>query len=236
MTWLTEDRGRISTIIKGSQRPKSMFLGQYDLFYTCEILYYAKETQEVYVTRECAPLSLRIGLRSDWKAAAMASYLTDLALHITLPSAPHGELYTLMNHSLDYLASRGATPAFIFWHELKLLDLLGLSPRLRICLDCGNALIAGAGRTRFSYARGGILCGTCAARHRESTVHLAADVWATLTGWQRSRTPQVIEHTRSTQVQLDAIEKFLGLFLSHHLEMSDRSRQIAFDVLHRKIA
>ena len=46
VTWLTPDHGPVTTLVKGAVRPKSAFLGQYDLFYTCDILYYARATAD----------------------------------------------------------------------------------------------------------------------------------------------------------------------------------------------
>ena len=57
--WLTSSHGRMATIAKGAQRPKSLLLGQYDLFYTCEILFYPRERTGLHVLRECAPLAPR---------------------------------------------------------------------------------------------------------------------------------------------------------------------------------
>ena len=45
--WLTRENGKISTIIKGAQRPKSGFWGQYDFFDTTELLFYAKNRDGV---------------------------------------------------------------------------------------------------------------------------------------------------------------------------------------------
>ena len=59
VAWLAEDGTRLTTSIKGAVRPKSAFLGQYDLFYTCELLYYEREHAGVHVARECSPLAPR---------------------------------------------------------------------------------------------------------------------------------------------------------------------------------
>ncbi len=63
VSWLTADHGRVATLIKGSQRPKSLFLGQYDLFYTCELLFYRHERDGLHIARECTPLTRRDRLR-----------------------------------------------------------------------------------------------------------------------------------------------------------------------------
>lgn len=39
ITWLTPDHGRTVTLAKGAKRVKSNLVGQYDCFYTCELLF-----------------------------------------------------------------------------------------------------------------------------------------------------------------------------------------------------
>ena len=85
VVWFTARHGRISTLIKGSQRPKSWLLGQYDLFYTCELLFYAKANEDLHMIRECAPLAPRSGLRQNWRACAAASFVADLLYRISPP-------------------------------------------------------------------------------------------------------------------------------------------------------
>ena len=51
--------GPVTTVVKGAVRPKSAFLGQYDLNYTCEIVYYSRAKGELHALRECSPLSTR---------------------------------------------------------------------------------------------------------------------------------------------------------------------------------
>ena len=236
VTWMTVDHGKVTTAIKGSQRPKSMFLGQYDLFYTCEILYYTRHRHDVHIARECTPLAPRTRLRSDWKASAAASYICDLVSSTSLPSVPQAAVFRLLHSALDHVCDRGALPAFLFWFELKFLHLLGLAPRLRQCLSCGLALTAGARGTRFSYSRGGILCGSCAARQTEAPLSISPAALGTLVGWQRSRTPQVALATRSTEGQLAEIEKLLGLFIGYHLETTRPSRAVSLDTMRRHVA
>ncbi|MEM7392892.1 MAG: DNA repair protein RecO, partial [Verrucomicrobiota bacterium] len=186
VTWLTREHGKITTMIKGSQRPKSLFLGQYDLFYTCEMLYYPRRADELKIARECYPLKRRTLFRTDWKAAASASYLCDLINRISIPEIPNPDLYDFLDFSLDDLAERGADDAYIFWCELKLLKLQGLEPRLNQCIQCGAMLDAGTPGKWFSYVRGGILCRSCGAHAAESTTRIPPDVLATLSSWQHS--------------------------------------------------
>ena len=127
VTWLTPVHGRIASAVKGAVRPKSRFLGQYDLFYTCELLFYARERNGLHATRECTPLDTRSRLRTDWRAFACASYICDLVLRAGIAGHQH-ELYELSVTALDSLCTHGAKPPFLFWFELQFLATLGLAP------------------------------------------------------------------------------------------------------------
>ena len=51
MVGLSAAHGKLAVLVKGSQRERSGFLGQYDLFYTCEILFYAREQRNLHFLR-----------------------------------------------------------------------------------------------------------------------------------------------------------------------------------------
>ena len=125
--WLTP-AGKVATVVKGAVRPKSQFLGQYDLNYTCEILYYARAKGELHALRECVPVELRENLRGDYRALALAGYFRMLVADL----APAGDecraWYELLSSSLDSLASPVLRLASFVAFELKVLDLAGLKP------------------------------------------------------------------------------------------------------------
>jgi len=231
VTWLTPDFGKIVTVIKGSQRPKSPFLGQYDLYYTCELLFYGKERDHIHIARECSPLKTREGLRSRWGAAAAASYFADLAARVSPADAPNPGLFEVLDSALDHLADNGATLPFVFWFELRLLELMGLTPRLTTCLACGCDTVPGSRRFVFSQARGGLLCGPCGERSREPATPIAPDVMAMLSAWQSANGPTAALNTRCTPQQVNGIRHALGLFLPYHLETPLASRDALLEAL-----
>jgi DNA repair protein RecO (recombination protein O) len=231
VSWLTSDYGKITTTIKGSQRPKSQFLGQYDLFYTCELLFYAREHNHAHIIRECTPLKTRDRFRTDWQACATASYLVDLISRSSPADAPHQGLFELLDSGLDFLDASGADESFIFWFELRLLEHLGLAPRLQNCMDCGRELVPGVPHMGFSYARGGILCPACAREKHSSVLELSPDVLGMLRAWQRTRTPQAAVTIQHSARQVQKVSGLLGVFLGYHLDTTLNSRAITFDIL-----
>lgn len=132
VSWLTPS-GKIATVVKGAMRPKSQFLGQYDLNYTCEIVYYARQRGETRALRECSPLKMREGLRGDFRALAVAGYFCGLVREYA-PSGPEcQEWFDALGGALDGIcrdsggrASVGGVVEF----ELSVLGMLGLKPDL----------------------------------------------------------------------------------------------------------
>ena len=126
VSWLTEV-GKVTTLVKGAQRPKSAFLGQYDLNYTCQIIYYARARGDVHALRECSPVLLREELREDTGALAFASYFRFLVDSLA-PQGPDAAAWLKsLTSALDALAERKCNPfSLLLKFELEVLDLLGL--------------------------------------------------------------------------------------------------------------
>ena len=132
--WMTPE-GPVTTVVKGAVRSKSAFLGQYDLNYTCEIVYYSRTKGELHALRECSPLAIRENLRSNYRALVLAEHMR--AQVATL--APHGgesdSWHSTLETALDSLAGDAAhSPrrlvSALLDFELKILALSGLSPEI----------------------------------------------------------------------------------------------------------
>ena len=130
--WITPD-GPVSTLVKGAVRPKSAFLGQYDLNYTCEIVYYMRASGGLHALRECSPLDTREALRGSYRALALAGHMR-AQVSALAPSGPEAaEWHRAMTDALDGLcaeASAGARALVraLVAFEVRILDLSGLSP------------------------------------------------------------------------------------------------------------
>ena len=148
--WLTPE-GVVTTVVKGAVRPKSAFLGQYDLNYTCEIVRYARLRNGASALRECAPLERRDGLRGDYRALALAGWFRRLAAELA-PNGPDCQAwYAALSSALSSLSSANTLSqrlANLLDFELKVLDLLGLTPDL--VREEGSFLLRGERRIPVS--------------------------------------------------------------------------------------
>ncbi|MDD4103201.1 MAG: DNA repair protein RecO [Kiritimatiellae bacterium] len=239
VTWLTPEYGRIVTAVKGACRPKSAFLGQYDLFYTCDLLFYRRERDGVHSIRECSPSALREPLRRCWRSAAAAAYLADLTARVTVSHQEAAAVYDLLNRTLDALprAPRHDLKALILRYEVNLLAKLGLAPNLDLCPHCHTP---DRQWLRFSMTSGRFACPHLAAAAGESAVALHRDVRQLfLTMLDRltdTADGDILRHSETDKNRppphlLLGLSRFLGMFITFHLEVPPAVRRVAFELL-----
>lgn len=220
--WLTRRHGRVSTLLKGALRPKSPFLGEYELFGTSELLYYTRRTGTLHLGKECALLRPRTAFRTDWRAMQAASYITALISAGTPDEAPQPGLFEFFEELLDLAEEHGGGIPFLSWAELRFCDHSGHRPRLGGCAVCGTEAA-----DRFSAQAGGTVCIRCARKENLPTLECPPDVLAILRSWQRARQPETAKKTRLTDRQENRISAILGAFMTHHFNLSPDHRRAA---------
>lgn len=229
--WLSPGLGRLVTLVKGALRPKSRFLGQYDLFYTCELVYYTRERNGVHILKECSPLQYRPGLRERWRSAMAASYAVDLANRTSVPGPDHHGLFELTGHLLDYLDLNPPTSALLSWFEIRWMGQLGWAPQLAVCTTCNKDLTTPS-VAWFTPAWGGLKCPACAGHaNPDDTWHLTPDLLAILRSWQNTPHPDTPAKTFCHPTQVLALQAFLGTILDYHLDLQTESRSMVMDLL-----
>lgn len=232
--WLTRKHGRMATLLKGAQRPKSYLLGQLDLFYRCEIVWYRNPRGILHLARECYPLDTRMGLRRDWRACVAASWLCALVRQTLPQGGTLADGFTRLSDALGSL-DQGEAPADVqHWFELQWLAGLGIEPRLHRCAACGSLpQRAMAGAVAFSAVRGGVLCDACRRANPAAgpLLILTADTHARLRRWQRTRDPHTIRDQAGTRGQTAEAESLLGAFIETHADIDLAGRSILAELL-----
>jgi DNA repair protein RecO len=206
VTWLTPEAGPVATLVKGAVRPKSAFLGQYDFFYTCELVYYARSRGELHAIREASPIAFRENLRQNWRAVTLMSYAAQLMKEHCPHNSEAEEWYNLFEETLKDAGEIGNHDSFEFGRrtvrfELKFLHLAGLEPDF-------SAADFSAAETPFSIDSGHVGSGG-------RLVLLSSPVASYLSG-------------RSAPADQDTVKsalRFLGLFLRYHLGISPETRR-----------
>ena len=160
VAWLTR-AGRVTTLVKGAVRPKSAFLGQYDVNYTCDILYYARARGDLHALRECAPVERRDALRDDYRALVLADYFRKTVGEVAPDGPDASQWMDMLEGALDGLtvrADRAATDSLrrLIGFEIGVLELSGLMPDLSECPQ--NAVFQLRGKRRMPVSPEALAC------------------------------------------------------------------------------
>ena len=195
VTWLTPDHGPVTTLVKGAVRPKSAFLGQYDLFYTCDLLYCARATADLHALREGTPRTFRENLRGRWRETALAGYAAGLVKDLAPANAEAAAWFSFLDSLLTRLENAGGPLQELVRLEMDILQLAGWAP------DFSN-MDPHAEWTPFAIDLGRCGEGTRTVRLSPRTVAVLAR-------------PDASGHALETVK--DAV-RFLGVFLAFHIE------------------
>lgn len=217
--WLTRHQGKISTVLKGALRPKSPFLGEYELFSTSELLFYSKQTNTLFTAKECALLTRRPRFRTDWRAMQTASYLTALTNKTTPEHAPHLEQFSFFEELLDLTEQYGQHLQFMIWAELKFCQFHGHTPQTSKCVIC-----ASTENLRFCSSQGGVTCSNCAREHKLPTLECPSDILAIINAWQQTEHPSTVINTQLNARQKTQLNAIAGTFMLYHFNIQPHHR------------
>ena len=217
VSWLTP-MGKVLTVVKGAVRAKSQFLGQYDLNYTCDIVYYARAKGELHALREAVPVEMREGLRGDYRKLALAGYFRRLVAEL----APMGEecraWYEELGRGLSCLVPCASS---LVRFELEVLRMAGLKPdfgRFREVASASRGDRDGTGEEwlPFSLEAGtfGASEGRCIRVSREVAEYLANGA----------------KNAKNLQVPLDAA-RVIGVFYQFHLDCAADVRRTVLEMI-----
>ena len=218
--WLTRHHGKISTLLKGALRPKSPFLGEYELFSTSELIYFNKRPNALHSAKECAMLQHREIFRTDWRAMQAASYITALINQTTPDEAPHPGLFEFFESLLDSAEEFGHNPRFLYWAELQFCHYHGHTPNLESCTLCRSM-----DRLVFSASSGGVVCSACAKSHQLPYLESPPDILSILRIWQQADHPQAAINTPLSTKQKLVLDTLIAAFLFYHFNIPPELRR-----------
>jgi len=220
--WLTQQYGKVSTLLKGARRPKSPFLGEYELFSTSELLYFTKRAEALHTAKECSMLHPRPIFRTDWRAMQSASYITALFNKTSPVEAPHPGYFERFEELLDLAAEFGNRPHFLHWAELRFCDYHGHAPHLDSCVFCREER-----HLRFSAASGGTICPQCARSKKLSFIECPSNVLDVLRTWQKLERPHEAMALNLSDKQTLILDTMAAAFMRYHFDIPIEQRHRA---------
>ncbi len=157
VTLFSPELGRVDAIARGCRRPKSPLVNAVEPFTSGEFqLYFHRER---YSLEQCQISDSYFELRNDYDRLCHGVYWLRLLDTAILPDTPAPELFITTLRALAHLNYGDLPPELVtFAFEAHFMRLMGLSPRMDACLNCGRPV---NGEARFDPELGGTVCLSC---------------------------------------------------------------------------
>lgn len=155
----TEKFGKLKLIAKGARRPKSKFCGAFEPFTHSEVIFYKKETKEVYTISDAVIVDDYKNLRTSEKNFIASEAICEFVDKIAVVEEPNQELYLELLESLEIISSArdNISGLWVILTLFRLLKFAGLDPHLKDCVRCQRQL-SGEKILNFSISEGGLVC------------------------------------------------------------------------------
>jgi DNA repair protein RecO (recombination protein O) len=160
LTAFTEDFGKVQLIAKGIRDPKSRISAALQNLVHSEIVFYKKETQDIYLTKDATVVDFFEQIHGDLTRFAYASVVSDFLYTLLAAEELQRTLFGYSVFTLKTMdtATKADLPAVLVKYLLKGSSLIGFRMELDVCASCGKRK---NGSLSFSHDQGGIICASC---------------------------------------------------------------------------
>lgn len=158
LTLLTRDHGKVRAVAKGVRRTKSRFGGRLEPFMRVALL--IAEGRSLDVVSQAESIAAYAGpICADFQAYTAANVICETADKlVATEKEPAVAQYRLVLGALNALAKHAHEPSAIGdSYVLRALAIAGWTPRLRVCVVCGEP-ISSTLSWYFSISAGGLMC------------------------------------------------------------------------------
>jgi DNA repair protein RecO (recombination protein O) len=216
LTFYTKDFGKIKGIVRGVRgtRPQSLASGGcLELFAQNEIVFYDRKSADIFTVSQCDLIDFFNPVRSSLERLSYASYMIELLDSVTSLGDVNIGVYDLLLESLRLLAGPASARRVTRIFEIKLLDELGLMPKLDSCVQCGAPMSAAM---NFSLRNGGLICKKCLAADPRAVGILPGT--AKFIDTIRQLSFDRVERIKVAEAVGRELEDILRKFLDYHIE------------------
>jgi len=157
----TRDFGKVHGIIKGIRETRARFGSTLEPFSLNEILFYRRRRgSDLHQVTQVELLDLFSGIREDLEKLSYVSYFIELLDEMVELEEPAPEIFDLLKNTLTLMQAGASARRCARIFEVKLFEILGLLPEIKLCVVCGTPEPEPA---YFSAKHGGIQCKKCSA-------------------------------------------------------------------------
>jgi DNA repair protein RecO (recombination protein O) len=155
----TRKFGKVKVVAKGIRRPKSKFGSSLEPFTASNIVFYKRETKDLYNISEADIVKERPELRANLRRMTTAYVMVDFLDAANPEESENPRLYALADSMLDAVEELPpSTLNLLLWTFLiRAAGILGYGPTFAACLRCNRR----RPEMLFSPSLGGVVCRDC---------------------------------------------------------------------------
>lgn len=162
LTMLTPNLGKISCVAKGARRPQSSLLAGTQMFCFGEYLMY--KGTNTYHINSCETIEVFYNIRTDLDKLKYAIHINKIIQDITRENENCYKILQLLLNTLYIIAQTDKNLDLVLSiFKLKLLSILGFSPRIDKCVMCETE-----DTTHFSLKDNGFKCLACSKQDKSA--------------------------------------------------------------------
>lgn len=171
---LTPDIGKIGCAAKGARKPKSPLLAGTQFLSFSDLVIYSGANS--YNINSCEAIEVFYNIRTDLDKLTYASFISRLVYDVTDENQFTYKILQLLLNTLYVISETDIDKDFILSvFELRLMLLLGFTPKLGKCSLCSSSCNIGY----FSISNSGFLCNDCG-RLDKSAIKITQDTFNAL--------------------------------------------------------
>ncbi|MBQ9267560.1 MAG: DNA repair protein RecO [Clostridia bacterium] len=161
LTILTEDLGKISVFCRGAKKNKSALLNVAEYLSFSEFILF-KSPNDKYSLNSAEVIQLFYNLRMDIEKLNYATVMTKIIYDTVQENQYSEEILQLLLNSLYVLSETDKDCDLVLSiFEIRMLALLGFTPRVNACVSCGAPMQESMEEFYFSIKDDGVKCEVC---------------------------------------------------------------------------
>lgn len=178
VTLLSDKRGILKAVAKGSRRPKSGYGSSLEPFTLCRIGLFEKKPTILIRMNHAEIIHSHRKIRDSLEQIEIASKMVRFILALLPEGEPNHEIFHLLKNGLRQVQTERDRDWLFCAFEFKCLKFAGYHPRFDHCVGCrGNLEKQPA---YFSAPQGGMVCECCAKKLREPLTRISPGTISTI--------------------------------------------------------
>ncbi len=220
VTFYTKRYGKINGIIKGAREFKNKFGSTLEPLSYVMIVFYKKETTQLYLVTQCDLLKAFKSISQDLEKLEAALKIIELVNKVMHDEEENQKLFNLLINVLLSIETANRNYANLFYlFEIKLGEILGYRYNFSTCGKCGVDIYNNGNENEqqvFDFSKGSIMCVDCV-KFSVRPHKMPVRIFKILNRIEKTEQVDSVTNIIITKQDGNDIGKFLFDYLRYHI-------------------